>query len=225
MRTTKKPAPFPAAACGQQLWGQFAAAGQHFVFKHRIAAAKLLAISLWLIALPLFAQTAERLDAVLDAQRVSFAQAAALILPASGLLPPDAGDADAFDMARAWLPRRAERDSPINMGELSHLVMRSFNLSGGFMYAFFPGPRYAYRALAWRRLLPPAPDPGRFLSGEELLYITGLVLSLAGDAEALEEPWAPAALQPEPRMEVEQGQGLSTGSEGVLPYEGEFELE
>jgi hypothetical protein len=210
-----------AATYGEQVWS-FAAPGQRFVFKHRTA--KLLAISLWLIAaIPLFAQTAEQLDAVLDAQRVSFAQAAALILPASGLLPPDAGDA--FDMARAWLPRRAEPDSPINMGELSHLVMRSFNLSGGFMYALFPGPRYAYRALAWRRLLPPGPDPGRFLSGEELLYITGLILSLAGDAEALEEPWAPAALEPEPRMEVEQGQGLSTGSEGVLPYEGEFELE
>jgi hypothetical protein len=63
------------------------------------------------------------------------------------------------------------------------------------MYALFPGPRYAYRALAWRRLLPPAPDPGRFLSGEELLYTTGQALALAGDAE----PW-----------------------EETLPYRGEF---
>jgi hypothetical protein len=73
-------------------------------------------------------------------------------------------------------------DSPITMGELSHMVMETFHLTGGFMYALFPGPRYAYRALAWRRLLPPNPDPRRFLTGGELLHITGLALSLAGDA-------------------------------------------
>jgi hypothetical protein len=123
----------------------------------------------------------------LDTERVSFAQAAALILPAAGLLAPDAGEEAAFAAARDWLPRRAERDIPIKMGELSHLVMRSFALSGGFMYAVFPGPRYAYRAMAWRRLLPPAPDPGRFLTGEELIHITGMVLSLVGDDPAPEE--------------------------------------
>jgi hypothetical protein len=74
----------------------------------------------------------------------------------------------------------------IRMGELSYLVMKSFGLSGGFMYALFPGPRYAYRALAWRRILPGGADPARSLSGEELLYITGTVLTHTGRDEALE---------------------------------------
>jgi hypothetical protein len=165
---------------------------------------------------PASAQTAEKLDAILDTERVSFAQAAAVILPAAGLLDPEAGEAQAFAAAGSWLPRRAERDRPITMGELSRLVMGSFNFSGGFMYALFPGPRYAYRTLAWRRLLPPNPDPARFLTGEELLHITGLALSFAGDEEALSY-----------RLDVGQGQGqgISTGSEGILPYEGEFEVE
>jgi hypothetical protein len=187
-----------------------------------------------------FAQTAEKLDAVLDAEQVSFVQAAAIVLPAAGLLPPEAGDDEAFAYARDWFPRRAERDIPIKMGELSHLVMRSFGLSGGLLYALFPGPRYAYRALAWRRLLPFNPDPARTVSGEELLHITGLALSLAGDAEPLDEAPAevPVSVEvsapaevPEPEtneetgMTVEQGTGLSSGSEGVLPYKGEFEVE
>jgi hypothetical protein len=202
-----------------------------------------LLIGLWLAALlpvPAFAQTAERLDAVLDARRVSFAQAAAVILPAAGLLPPEAGEEEAFAMAREWFPRWADTDDFILMREVSYLVMRSFKLSGGFMYALFPGPRYAYRALAWRRLLPPGPDPGRFLTGEELLYITGRVLSLAGDAEALDAaPPAPpvveagpaAVAEPAPeeeeakRLELEQGQGLSSGPDNVLPYRGDFEVE
>jgi hypothetical protein len=187
---------------------------------------------------PAFGQTAEKLDAVLDAERVSFAQAAAIVLPAAGLLSPEAGPDEAFARAREWLPHRAERDSTITLGELSHLVMRSFSLSGGFMYALFPGPRYAYRALAWRRLLPPGSDPGRFLTGEELLYITGRVLSLTGDAEPLAEAASPVFEEvpavsaedstPEEaarRLEVEQGQGLSSGPERALSYEEEFEIE
>jgi hypothetical protein len=167
-----------------------------------------------LFSVPVFAQTAERLDAILDTERVSFVQAAAVILPAAGLLDPEAGEARAFAAAGVWFPRRAERDGPITMGELSYLVMRSFNLRGGFMYALFPGPRYAYRALAWRRLLPPNSDPARFLTGEELLHITGMVLSLTEDTEALPN-----------LLEAGRSQRVSSGSEGALPYEGEFEDE
>jgi hypothetical protein len=172
----------------------------------------LLLLMALLLPAPAFAQTAERLDAILDTERVSYAQAAAVILPAAGLLDPEAGEAAAFAAAGSWLPHRAERDGPIAMGELSRLIMGSFNLTGGFMYALFPGPRYAYRALAWRRLLPPNSDPARFLTGEELLHITGLVLALAEDGEAIPD-----------RLETGQGWGLSSGSEGILSYEGEFE--
>jgi hypothetical protein len=190
---------------------------------------------LLLPAVPAFAQTAAQMDALLDAPRVSFGQAAALMLPAAGLLSPEAGGEAAFVHAKGWLPRRAERDSPIRMRELSYLIMRSFGLSGGFMYALFPGPRYAYRALAWRRLLPLNADPGRFLTGEELLYVTGRVLALAGEGEVLADvlPDVPAdaaaaeaTVEGEPTtFQVEQGQGLSTGAEGALHYAGEFEVE
>ena len=108
-----------------------------------------------LLSAAAFAQTAGQMDALLDAPRVSFAQAAALVLPAAGLLPPEADPQAAFDQARPWLPRRAEPDAPIRTGELSRLVIAAFGISGGFMYAIFPCPRYAYRALAWRLLLPP----------------------------------------------------------------------
>jgi hypothetical protein len=140
-----------------------------------------------LLPAPAFAQTAAGLDALLEAEQVSFAQAAGLILPAAGLLEPEAGPEAAFERAREWFPRRAQIDAPIRMGELSHLVMKSFGLSGGFLYALFPGPRYAYRAMAWRRLLPLKPDPYRGVSGEELLYITGRVLSHTGEGELEDE--------------------------------------
>jgi hypothetical protein len=170
---------------------------------------------------PAFAQTAEQMDAVLDAEQVSFAQAALVILPAAGLLPPDAGMAEAFAMARPFFPRYADRETPIRMGELAHLVMRSFGLSGGFLYALFPGPRYAYRALAWRRLLPLNPGPYRTVSGEELFYITGQALSHTGEPE----PAFPPETAGETGIDVGPSQGLSSGPEGVMPYQGEFERE
>jgi hypothetical protein len=111
----------------------------------------------------------------------------------------------------------------ISMGELSHLIVRSFGLSGGFMYGLFPGPRYAYRALVWRRFLPLNADPGRTVSGEELLYITGRVLSYAGDGEL--PPASAAEETPDTRLNVEQGQGLSSGPEELQPYTGEFEVD
>jgi hypothetical protein len=135
------------------------------------------------LSAPAFAQTAAKLDIILETERVSFGQAALIVLPAAGLLPPDAGEAEAFAKAGPWLPRRAERNIPIKLGELSRLVMGAFDLSGGFMYALFPGPRYACRAMAWRRLLPPGADPGSFLNGEELLYVTGRTLVFAGEEQ------------------------------------------
>jgi hypothetical protein len=130
------------------------------------------------------------------------------------------------------------------MGELSRLAMGAFGLSGGFLYRLFPGPRYAYRAMVWYRLLPPDSDPGGVVSGEDLLYITGQLLSLAGeeyltgpDAGGLPAGELPveAAVQevqdvqpdagPDVRLDTRPGEGLSSGAEGVMPYEGEFKVE
>jgi hypothetical protein len=87
------------------------------------------------------------------------------------------------------------------------------------MYVLFPGPRYAYRALAWRRFLPLNPDPRRTVSGEELLFIMGRVLSLTEEPE----PDFPGEAPPETR--AEPGKGLSAGPEGIIPYQGGFEVE
>lgn len=177
-----------------------------------------------------FAQTAERLDAVLAAREVSCAQAAAVLLPAAGLLDPAATEAAAFDRAREWLPRRVAADAPVKMGELSRLVMGAFGLSGGLMYRLFPGPRYGYRAMAWRRFLPARSDPGRTVTGEELFYIIGRVLSWRGEPDPVFDPVPEAAEAVPmeaagPSMRTPQGEGLSSGDEGVLPYAGEFEIE
>jgi hypothetical protein len=173
-------------------------------------------------------QTAAFMDALLDSPAVTFNQAAAFVLAAAGAAPDNVSPEEAFARVRPWLSRWAAADAPIAMGELSYLFMRAFNLRGGFMYMIFPGPRYAYRALAYYRLLPGSADPGRMVTGEELLYIGSRVLTHTGEEAALARDEA-RRVQEEAAASLKAGvgpsQGLSVGAEGTEHYEGEFEIE
>jgi hypothetical protein len=133
----------------------------------------------------LHAQTAERMDMLLDTPEVTCAMAALAVLPAAGIIDGDSGLDAAFAeaMARNYLPRGAEADDLIRLGELSFLIMRAFGMKSGFMYSLFPGPRYAYRELAHRRLIQGRNDPALTVSGARLLRILGRVLDYRGETE------------------------------------------
>jgi hypothetical protein len=119
------------------------------------------------------AQTAAEMDALLENRATSFAQAARFTLVTADILDEYAAVRDAFVLAqeRGWLPKKAEADSPIRLGELCFLVMKAFNIRGSFLYALFPGPRYAFRELEYHRLIPGRRDPALKVSGEDLLRI------------------------------------------------------
>jgi hypothetical protein len=89
---------------------------------------------------------------------------------------------EAFEqaMAKGWLPKGAAADDPITLGGLSLLMMKAFNLKGSMMYAIFPGPRYAFRAMVSRSFIQGAADPGMKVSGERFLLILGKVLNTTG---------------------------------------------
>jgi outer membrane protein OmpA-like peptidoglycan-associated protein len=117
------------------------------------------------------AQTAAELDALLETRSLSFAQAARFTLVMAAILDERSPAGDAFVLARerGWLPEKAEAGGPIKMGELCFLVMKAFNIKGSFLYALFPGPRYAFRELVYRKLVTGRRDPSLKVTGEELL--------------------------------------------------------
>jgi hypothetical protein len=139
---------------------------------------------------PLNAQTALELDGLLDAPAVTSAQAARFVLAAAGVLPAELSPEDAFSRAREskWLGPNAESGEAISLGALSGLVMGAFGLRGGFLYALFPGPRYAYRALIRRGLIQGFADPALQVPGERFLLILGRALDYAGDETAGGKP-------------------------------------
>ncbi|GHV72074.1 hypothetical protein AGMMS49928_27400 [Spirochaetia bacterium] len=137
------------------------------------------------IGASLSAQTAERMDILLGTAEVSCAMAAIVVLPAAGIIPVGSSPEAAFAFAaeQGLLPKNAGADRAIKLGELSFLIMRSFNMKSGIMYALFPSSRYAYREMTYRKLIQGRNDPSLTVSGERLLRIIGRTLEYVGEAE------------------------------------------
>lgn len=102
------------------------------------------------------------MDRLLGTEAVDFAAAALWVQSAAGLDP--------------GVPLPAEGGKPIRLDEFAFMLVRAFGFKGGIMYTLFPGPRYAYRELVYRRVLEGRLDPAQTVSGERLLYVLGRAL-------------------------------------------------
>jgi len=138
----------------------------------------------FLLIMPVFvsAQTAAELETVLGTQNLTCAQAADFVLAAAADTSVKNTSKEAFEqaIAQGWFPRGTKPEENITLERLSFLIMKAFNIKGGMMYTFFPGPRYAFRAMVSRSYIQGAADPGMKVSGERFLRILGKVLSAAG---------------------------------------------
>ena len=134
-----------------------------------------------LITIPsfLFAQTAERIENLLEQNRVSYRDAALMVLEASGRLDPakqtSADNAFSFAMQRGWLPKDAQAKNDAKLGGLSLLVAQAFEINGGILFSLFKNPHYAYRAMVYRGIIQGRADPQMFVSGDLLLYMVNKV--------------------------------------------------
>jgi hypothetical protein len=131
----------------------------------------------------LSAQTADRIDQILAVPKMSYAMASSVVLPAAGLINEDSSVEGAFAEARSrnFLPAGAAAEDAIPLGELSFLIMSAFDMKSGFMYALFPGSRYAYRELVYRNLIQGRNDPAITVSGVRFLRIIDRVLDYRGE--------------------------------------------
>jgi hypothetical protein len=168
----------------------------------------------------LHGQTAAEMDALLDTPEITWAQACRFVLPAAGALGENTPAPAAFATAleRGWLPKGAAADSPVKLGGLSFLIAESFSIKNSFLYALFPGPRYAFRLLDYLGLIPGLRDPALKVSGEHLMQILGRVLDYRGDGE----PDAPAEYAAAGRAEAvpkPEGQALNRRVEITIPDE------
>ena len=135
----------------------------------------------------LSAQTAERIEKLLQQNRVSYKDAALMVLEASGRLDAEkqtsADDAFTFAMERGWLPKNAQANNDAMLGGFSLLVVQAFEIKGGALFSLFKNPHYAYRAMVYRGIIQGRADPQMFVSGDLLLYTVNKVLETGSDEQ------------------------------------------
>jgi hypothetical protein len=126
----------------------------------------------------LFAQSNAFIDKLIDEQEATYGESAFMALASAGLVKPEGAvtDAIAYMTANNWGFVK-NPDEPVTLGDLCYVLMRAYNMTGGLMYALFPGPRYAAREFEYLELVRRYPVPSRRLSGEEVLQLVGKVLS------------------------------------------------
>jgi outer membrane protein OmpA-like peptidoglycan-associated protein len=149
---------------------------------------------------PLAAQTAAELERVLALPALGYGDAAWFVLNTAGLEAENNSPEAAYRFAadKRWLPRKAAEEKPLTLGGLSLLVMKALNIKGGLMYSLFPGPRYAYRELRYRKIIMGRSYSTMTVSGRRFLQILGRALEYAGDtAEAETITEAPPEIPPE----------------------------
>jgi len=130
-------------------------------------------------SVPLFAQTAQKVENLLKERAVSWSAAAAFVLEASdmaGFQNPE--EAFRFAMDRKWLPKKATPGANARLAGVSLLLARSFGIKGGIVYSITKSPRRAYRELVYRNVIQGRSDPAMTVSGEELLFLIGRMLSM-----------------------------------------------
>jgi hypothetical protein len=137
---------------------------------------------LFTLPVVLWAQSNELIDDYLDQEQAPYGQSVYLVLSAAGMIEVDADVETALEtlqMQNWGIPARNPQD-PTTLGDLSYLIMRAFNMSGGIMYSIAPGPRYAARELHYKRLVSGSSAADRELSGEDAVRILGRVLERQG---------------------------------------------
>ena len=123
-----------------------------------------------------FSQTAERVEALLNAKTVSYEQAAVFVLQAAEI---NANPAGAFRYAQEqhWLGANVSGNDEIRLDKLSLLVMKAFELKGGAFYSLFKNPHYAYRELQSLAFIEGKTAPSTPVSGELLLFVISRTLA------------------------------------------------
>jgi len=142
---------------------------------------------LYIFCTNVFAQsTATEFETLLATDAVTYAQASRFVLEASDVLvTSDPEEAFLYAITREWLPKYAEPDDTALLGGVSLLLMRSFNVEGGFMYNVSKNTHSAMRELMYRNIIQGSADTFTIVSGEQLVFYVGRLLNEREREEAL----------------------------------------
>ena len=121
---------------------------------------------------------ASEMEALLDSQAVTYAQASRFILEAADVATfYDPAEAFHFAIEQNWLPRNASPEAQARLDSISLLLMQSFGLRGGILFTLTGSAHFAYREMEYMGFIHGRISPRQMVSGDTLLYLTGRVLA------------------------------------------------
>jgi len=140
---------------------------------------------LFLSSFYMYSQSNDQIDVLLDEPQARLDSTAYIVLSAGKIIEESTDVATAFaKAAEIGLFHSGEKaETPVRADEFSYMLMRSLSLKGGLMYMFFPGPRYAYREMVYRKVLSGTGGPSRIVSGDEVVRSLSAALDLKGVKE------------------------------------------
>ena len=132
--------------------------------------------------LPAFSQSNDHIDELLIQPQALLGSTAYIVLSAGKIIDESVDVAAAFDKAREMgiIPASATAETPVRVDQLSFMLMKSLSLKGGVMYSLFPGSRYAYKEMVYKKVVNGTGGPGRIVSGDEVLRSLTNALDLNG---------------------------------------------
>jgi len=147
---------------------------------HRIPSA--LACFLLFSGVAVHSQSNEQIDVLLLQAQARFDSVAYIVLAAGGLIQESDGLDVAFAKAQdlGLAGKSSTPEGPVRIDTLSFMVMKSLALKGGVMYSIFPGRRYAYRELVFKKVVPARGGPSRLVTGEDVMRSLGYASALKG---------------------------------------------
>ena len=131
------------------------------------------------------AQSNDRIDELLLQSTARLDSTAYIVLAAGGQIAESDSPDIAIEKARALglISKEQSAESPVKLQDLSLMLMKGLGLKGGVMYSLFPGTRYAYKELNYRKVIDGHLGPLHTVSGEEVIRTLGYATELKGGSK------------------------------------------
>ena len=124
------------------------------------------------------AQTADRIDQLMDSRALNYEQVVSFVLEAADIwnlsgavAVPGSNEAYQFALNRNWLPKGVSPDTSARLDGVSLILMHSFGIEGGLFFSLTKNPRYAYRELEYLEVIQGRVSPQMAVSGELLIFL------------------------------------------------------
>ncbi|MBQ4377872.1 MAG: hypothetical protein II821_01550 [Treponema sp.] len=141
----------------------------------------LLSFAALLFGLSAFAQSSEQISAILKSEKANCGQASYLAATYTNSISDTDSEKAACEALKnaGYLPEGISADQEINLAQLSYLFTKALGIKGGLFYTLIPSPRYAYKELKARGVLPAESDPSMKISGRDCLDLFNSCLEFA----------------------------------------------